>query len=162
VITAVNGEAINDPRELAQKIGGMAPGTSVTLSVTSNGETKGLTLKLGTEPTERPAQADAGTASSPASSNEQNLGLMLAPAKHVPGAGKKGVVVIAIDSNGTAEDHGLQAGDIILDIGGKEVSTPNEVRQEFASLRKEGKQAALVRIQSGDATQFVGLPLGHE
>ncbi len=162
VITAVNGVAINDPRELAQKVGGMAPGTSVTLSVIRDGEPKDLTLKLGTKPTERPAQADTGTGSSPASSNEQNLGLMLAPAKQVPGAGKKGVVVVATDSDGAAEEHGLQAGDIILDIGGKEVSTANDVRQEFASLRKEGKQAALMRIQSGDATQFVALPLGHE
>jgi serine protease Do len=163
VITAVNGVAINDPRELAQKVGGMAPGTSVTLSVIRDGEAKDLTLKLGTMPNERRAQADAGSSSSPASSkNEQNFGLMLAPAKQVPGAGKKGVVVVAIDSDGAAEDHGLQAGDIILDIAGKEVSTPNEVRQEFASLRKSGKQAALMRVRSGDATQFVGLPLGQE
>jgi serine protease Do len=29
------------------------------------------------------------------------------------------------------------------------------------SLRKEGKSAALVRIQSGGTTRFVALPLDH-
>ncbi len=161
VITAVGDAAIKDPRELAQKIGGMAPGTSVTLSVLRNGEPKDLTVTLGTMPAERQAQADTGAGSSAAPSKEQNLGLLLAPADQVAGAGEKGVAVVAVDPDGIAAEHGLQAGDIILDVGGKAVSNPNDIRQDLATLRKDGKQAALMRIQSGDATRFVAVPLGH-
>lgn len=163
VITAVDGVATNDPRELAQKVGGLAPGTSVMLSVFRDGEARDLTLTLGTMPAERQAKADvSGSGSSGADAHEQKLGLLLAPAHHAGGASKTGVTVVAIDPNGAAAEHGLQAGDIILDVGGKAVSNPNDVHRDLASLRKDGKQAAMVRIQSGDATQFVTLPLSHE
>jgi serine protease Do len=46
VITAVNGKQTEDARELARTISAMAPGTSVTLSVIRNGQTKTLSMTL--------------------------------------------------------------------------------------------------------------------
>ena len=46
VITAVNGDAVKDFRDLAKKIGAMAPGATVKLSVRRKGEQKTLTLTL--------------------------------------------------------------------------------------------------------------------
>ena len=40
VITSVNDSPLHDPRELARKIGTMAPGTTVKLSVLHNGQAK--------------------------------------------------------------------------------------------------------------------------
>jgi serine protease Do len=54
----------------------------------------------------------------------------------------------------------LRSGDIILQVGGKSVSTPNEVRRAVADARKDGKNAVLVRVKSGDNTRFVALPTG--
>ena len=58
----------------------------------------------------------------------------------------------------TAE-HGIKTGDVILDIAGKTVSKPENVRQELASLHKDGKRSVLMRVKSGDATKFVAVPL---
>ena len=86
--------------------------------------------------------------------------MTLAPANEVGGAGDKGVVVTAVDPNGPAAEHGMQTGDVILDVGGNSVSNPDDVRQELADLQKAGKNIALIRVKSSDSTKFVAVPLG--
>ena len=55
VITAVDGNTVNDARELARRIGTMAPGTTVKLAVLHQGQDKTVTLTLGTLPNEKTA-----------------------------------------------------------------------------------------------------------
>ena len=120
VITAVNGAPIKSSRDLAQKISAMAPGTSVKLDILRNGESKSLTLTLGELPATREAKAEADHSGRSASVTPQ-LGLRVAPAGEVEGAGQSGVVVTGVDPNGEAAEHGFRTGDIILDVGGKPV-----------------------------------------
>jgi predicted metalloprotease with PDZ domain len=47
VITAVDGMEVKDPRDLARRIGAMAPGTEVKLSIQRKGEEKTLPLTVG-------------------------------------------------------------------------------------------------------------------
>jgi serine protease Do len=54
----------------------------------------------------------------------------------------------------------MQTGDVILDVGGKLVAKPDDVRQQLADLQKAGKNTVLMRVKSGDATRFVAVPLG--
>jgi len=85
----------------------------------------------------------------------------LAPASKVQGAGGTGVVVTSVADGGVAADHGFQVGDVILDVGGKTVSTPADVRQSLTDARKEGKHAVLFRVKSREGTKFVALPVGN-
>jgi serine protease Do len=71
------------------------------------------------------------------------------------------VVVTGVDSSGIAADHGLSTGDVILEMGGKSVSTPADVRAVVANARTEGKRSVLIRVKKGDNTRFVALPLGQ-
>jgi serine protease Do len=59
VITAVNDKPVADARDLARKIGGMAPGATVKLGVVRAGAEKTLGLTLGELPNQREARADA-------------------------------------------------------------------------------------------------------
>ena len=52
-------------------------------------------------------------------------------------------------------------GDIILQVAGRSVSSPADVRKEIASARTEGKRTVLLRVKSGDNTRFVALPVGN-
>jgi serine protease Do len=79
----------------------------------------------------------------------------------VSGSGNEGVVVTAINDGGVAAEHGFQIGDVILEVGGKTVSTPAEVRKSLADARSEGKHTVLFRVKSGDGMKFVALPLGN-
>jgi serine protease Do len=159
VITAVDGNPVNDARELARRIGTMAPGTSVKLTVLHQGQEKTVTLTLGTLPNEKAAANTQDNQHATPDNDMPKLGLTLAPGK---GSGDgNGVVVTAVDPNGLAADHGFQVGDIILDVGGKSVSSPADVRKQLADARKEGKHALLFRVKSGEGTRFVALPLGN-
>ena len=160
VITSVNGKDMKDSRELARIISAMAPGSSVKLGIVRKGEAKTVSLKLGELPGERQANAGSEENGSGSGSSTPRLGLTLAPASEVGGAGSEGVAVTAVDPKGPASEHGMQTGDVILDVGGKSVSKPDDVRQELAALQKAGKNTVLMRVKSGDSTRFVAVPFG--
>ncbi|MGY8707862.1 Do family serine endopeptidase [Bradyrhizobium sp. 18BD] len=157
VITAVNGTAVKDSRDLARTIATLAPGTSVKLDVIHKGDSKTVTLALGELPNERQAKADDGKAQSNAGT--PRLGLSLAPAGDVQGAGQKGVVVTEVDPEGPAAQRGIQTGDVILNVGGKAVSNVGEVRAELAQAKSSGKNSVLLQVKNAQATRFVAVPL---
>jgi serine protease Do len=156
LITTLDGNPVKDSHMLARKIGAMAPGTSVKLGVLHNGSEKTVTLTLGTLPDERQANAaPQGT-----EKGTPALGLTLAPANRV-GAGNQGVAVTAVDPDGPAAEHGMQSGDVILDVAGKAVSNPADVSKEIANLQKAGKRAVLMRVKSNNGTKFVAIPFAN-
>jgi serine protease Do len=161
VITAVNGHAVKDARDLARQIGAMAPGTEAKLSAWRKGEEKSYSLKLGELPKERDARAATAPDSAPTGSDVPKLGLMLAPAGHVAGSGSEGVVVTDMDPDGLASEHGFKTGDVILDVGGKKVANPVDVRNAIAEAKKDGKRTVLMRLKSDDATRFVAIPIAR-
>ena len=61
VITAVDGKTVKDARDLAKKIGALAPKTSVKLSVLHKGTEKTVTLTLGEMPNEQGSAAPSHT-----------------------------------------------------------------------------------------------------
>jgi S1-C subfamily serine protease len=158
VITAVDGKDVKDPRDLARTISAMAPGTEVKLSIQRKGEEKTVSLTLGQQP--EPLQANTGTDRRVISDATPRLGLTLAPASDVGGAGDQGVAVTSVDPNGPAAEHGIKTGDVILDVAGQAVSKPEDVRQQLAKLQKDGKHTLLMRVKSGDTTTFVAVRLG--
>jgi serine protease Do len=158
VITAVNGHAVKDARDLARQIGTMAPGATAKLSVWRKGEEKSISLTLGELPKEREARA---TDSAPQGSETPRLGLTLAPAAQVAGGGAEGVVVTNVDPNGPASERGVKTGDVILDVGGKTVASPEDVRNAINDAHKNGKRTVLMRMKSNDTTKFVAIPLAQ-
>jgi serine protease Do len=161
VITAGDGRPVKDARDLAKRIGAMAPGSSVKLDVFRKGSHQTLTFVLGELPKDQ-KQARAKAEEHEQSGTElPRLGLTLAPAGGVAGAGSDGVVVTAVDPDGPAATHGFKSGDVILEVAGKAVSSPADVRQALADARSDGKRAVLMRVKSGDTTRFVALPLGR-
>jgi serine protease Do len=85
--------------------------------------------------------------------------LKLAPASSVLGAGEQGVIVTGVDPTGLGADQGLELGDVILEVSGKPVTTPAEIRNALGDARRQGKQLAPLRLRSGDATRFVTVPI---
>ncbi|HLN11300.1 MAG TPA: Do family serine endopeptidase [Xanthobacteraceae bacterium] len=163
VITAVNGQPVKDARELARRIGAMAPGTSVKLAISRKGEEKTLTLTLGELPKEqRQARANGDEPDQTQNGTElPRFGLTLAPAGKVAGAGGEGVVVVAVNPDGPAANRGFKTGDIILDVAGKTVSAPADVRKALNDARAEGKRSVLLRVKSSEGTRFVALAIGR-
>ena len=110
-------------------------------------------------PNTKEAKTNSEDNNSSAAVDMGKLGLMLAPASRVDGSGSKGVVVTGVDSSGLAAEHGFSTGDVILEVSGKQVSTPGEVREAIGQAKQEGRKAVLMRVKSGDNTRFVALPV---
>jgi serine protease Do len=160
VITAVNGTPVKDARDLARTIGTMAPDASVTLDVIRKGEQKTVSLTLAQMPNDQQvANADNGNAQP--ESGVPHLGLQVAPASEVSGAGSQGVVVTAVDPDGPAAEQGFATGNVILDVGGKAVANAGDVRSALTEAKAQGKHQVLMRVKMGDATRFVALPLSN-
>jgi serine protease Do len=161
VITAVNGTPVKDARELARTVATMAPNTTVKLDVLRDGQSKQVDVKLATMPNEQ-QEANAGTDNSAQTAPAvPHLGLSVAPASQVSGAGALGVVVTGVDPNGPAAEQGFKTGNIILDVGGKAVSSVGDVRKALEEAKAQGKHDVLMRVKAGDATHFVAMPIGN-
>src|SRR3954468_4743206 len=159
VITALNDQPVNDIRDLAKQIGDLTPGGTAKLTIWRKGEEKTISLTLGEMPQHEARaaapKADAKRVDAP------KFGLMLASAEHVAGAGSEGVIVIDLDRNGLAFEHGFKIGDVILDVGGKKVVTPVDVRNAVKDAHKDGKRVVLMRLKSDETTKFVAVPIAR-
>jgi serine protease Do len=162
VITAVNGESVKDARELARTIGGLAPGAAVKLNVLHKGKDTVVNLTLGQLPNTLEAKADTDKGdrdSKKRGSDIPKLGLTLAPADSVAGAGKDGVVVTEVDPKSAAAERGFKEGDVILEVGGKSVTNAGDVRDALDAARTDNKNSILMRVKSGGSARFVAVPI---
>jgi serine protease Do len=162
VIVEVNGEKIDDSRDLARKIAELHPNTNVKLSIIRYGNKHEVDMKLGTFPSGKKLAALEGD--KPETGEQlDNLGLSLAPAMKVPGAGDDGVVITEVDPNSDAADKGLKAGDVILQVAGETVSQPADVakgiKKAMDKAKDKDKVNVLVQVKTGDQTHFVALSL---
>jgi len=156
VILGVDGQKIESPRELARKIASLGPDAKADLTVWHSGAEKSVTIKLGTLPPDKEAKAskddsDIGTTSL------AKLGMSLAPAASVPGAGKEGVVIADMDPDGIAAQKGLKVGDVIVEAGGKTVSKPSDISSVISDAKKDGHKAVLLRVKNQEGTRFVAV-----
>jgi serine protease Do len=162
VITAVNGETVKDARELARTIGGLAPGNAVKLNVLHKGEDKLVNITLGQLPNTLEAKADkddSDRGSATRGTDVPKLGLTVAPANSVAGAGKDGVVVTEVDPKSAAAERGFKEGDVILEVAGKSVASAGDVRDAINAARTDNKNSVLMRVKSGGSSRFVAVPL---
>jgi serine protease Do len=167
VIVAVNGEKIEDSRDLARKIADLHPNTDVKLSIVRYGEKREVDMKLGTFPNNKKL-ASLEDDDKPDTSGQEmkDLGLSLAPAAKFPGAGDEGVVITDVDPSSDAADKGLKPGDVILQVAGVDVSDPADVAEGVKKAMANAKPGTdkdtvkvLMQVKSGDQTRFVALSL---
>jgi serine protease Do len=157
VIASVDDKPVADARDLARKIGGLAPGATVKLAIVRKGEEKTVNLTLGSLPDAREARAELRHPKDREGRFDGSpLGLSLAPSDSEPG-----VVVAEVDPSGQAAEFGFKPGDVILEVAGSAVSAPADVRRALTKARSEGKRSVLMRVKSEQGTRFVAIPLSR-
>ena len=151
VVTKLNGKDVKDAGDLTLQVGSMKPGEKVELSYLRNGEEKTAELTLAPQAKENVA---TGNEQPSAAQQPSDFGLELGPSKD-----KKGVAVVNVDPDGVAAQKGLTSGDVILDVDGKPVSKPGDVKSAVTQAKQDGKKAVLMRVETADgADVFVALP----
>jgi serine protease Do len=136
-----------------------APGAVVVLETVRQGQSRTVAVFVSQQAQAQPPPPP--TQPEKVGQQPRRLGLRLAPAgasgSHASTG--SGAVVTAIDPAGLAAGHGIDLGDVILDVANRAVESPDDVDRLVANAQGAGKQSVLVRIKSGETTQFIPLPL---
>jgi serine protease Do len=155
VITAVDGDSIENALDLSRTIAGKAPGTDVELTLWRNGKEEKVTVKLETLSEQQPqAETNTPAPTEPATPVPSSVGVTL-----VPNAEGQGLLVQEIDPNGTAAEKGFAVGDIILEVDNKPVKTAAEFEGAVKAVKDSGRGTALIKAERGGNVRFIGLPL---
>jgi Do/DeqQ family serine protease len=137
IITAINGDKIEDSNVLRNKVAGTAPGTEVKLTVVRDGKEMELTATLDEFNPEDTAAGPDGKTDRPGGAEPQSeggkLGLSLEPitpqiAKQLGVDSTEGLVVTDVDQSGPAAEIGIARGDVIIEINRKAVNTVAEAK----------------------------------
>ena len=157
-ILEVNGKEIEDSRDLARKIADFAPGATVKVKVWRLDEEKTLKVKLGKFPNSTKVALgkfdDDEAEEKPEKVDLKQLGLTLMPARS-GGSSEEGVAIAEVDPNSDAAKKGLKSGDVILEAGGKSVSSPADVLEALKRMKELGRTAVLLHIKTGDQKRLI-------
>ena len=153
IILSLNGQAVNASDELPARVAAIKPGEKATLQVWRKGETRTVEATIAAFETD-----DAGNQTAAAEPGKAGrLGVAVRPMNPAEQqrSDVKGVVVQ--EANGAAARAGLAAGDLILAVNGKDVTSPDELR---AAISAAGRTAALLIERNGQRL-FVPVQLGE-
>jgi serine protease Do len=164
VIQSVNGAKVANPRELALDVSNIPPGAEAHLGVLHDGQTKDVTVKVGTLPNEQTASND----NHGSEAHHAQVGLALAPLSpdmreqlDVPD-GTKGAVVQNVQPGSPAEAAGLQPGDVIVGVGNHAVSSPSEAAKAMRNALTGSEHALALRVIRNGQPMFVGVTVGDQ
>ncbi|SNY92824.1 serine protease Do [Cohaesibacter sp. ES.047] len=157
VILAVDGNKVQNTRELARAIGRADPNSDVELTLWRDGNEMKLPVNLGVFPEEI---SDSGQASpapmQPAKpASVQEFGLELQSAED-----GTGIEVVDVTPDGVAAEKGLASGDIILEAGGKSIKSVADFEKQIAEAKNSSRRTLLLQLKRQSNIRFVALPLG--
>jgi len=153
-IVAVDGKAVESPRDLARVIAGYAPDSKVAITVWRGGEKTDISVTLG-----RLAgpMKQASVDKAPSGDLGEKLGMALTSGSE--GGAGSGVTIVDVNPDSAAAEKGLQSGDVILSIGGAAVSSPNDVEKGVQKAQSDGRKAVLFQVKTRNGVRFVALPI---
>nr|WP_245943874.1 Do family serine endopeptidase [Acuticoccus kandeliae] len=161
-IVSVDGEDVEGPRDLARTISGRSPDEKVNLQVWRDGKMETVEVTLGKLNADEPEQASNKRTSSNRDDDAADLlGMTLAPTSDV-GIDGPGLAVVEVDPEGAAAEAGIRVGDVILQAGGSDLASAGDLESGINAAGGEGRKNVLLKLQSGENTRFVALPVTGE
>ncbi|MEX0860863.1 MAG: Do family serine endopeptidase [Cucumibacter sp.] len=157
VILKINGEPIDDSRDLSRTIAAMDPGSVVEITLWRDNAEANISVTLAELSDEVAlSQESAAEKPEPAKPEPQatSTGLTL-----VPNEDGDGAVIAEIDPDSIAAEKGFQTGDVILEANNTQISSAAEFEAAVEAVLDGGRTTILVKVNRGGEVRFVGLPL---
>ena len=166
LITGFDSKPVADDRALPRIVADTPIGKTVGIDVLRKG--KKQTMRITVQKLADDNKPDKPVKTPPPPKNQSRLsqlGLSLgvldqgARTKFKIGGGIQGVVVSSVDPGSSAAEKNLRAGDVIVEVAGQAVKTPDDVSKKIDGDVKAGKKVELLLVnRDGDLT-YVGLRL---
>jgi serine protease Do len=166
VIIGFNGERVDDPNTLRNRVAGTLPGTEVTLTILRDGGEQQIKVTLdelksnsqtendpnGSNPNNRqPNSAPGGGSGGQLGLDLQPLTPDIARRLQIP-EDTKGMLVTDVDPSGASAAEGIRRGDVLMAIGRRTVQTHEDVD---AALAESKGRSVVMLIMRGGQTFYI-------
>ena len=160
VIVGMNGEKLEDFKDLSKLVASAKAGSESTLQVERQGETHKLNIEIGNMPDDDAKVALAGDA---ASDDTPKLGVYLSELtpevrqRYRIGKDTEGVLVAGVQQGSPAEKAGIKEGQVINMVGQEAVKSPEDVISQVKQAAAEKKPSVLLMMQHNGMQRFVAV-----
>ncbi len=157
VITAVDGKAVGNPRELALDVADVHPGTEAKFDVLRDGSQQTMTVAVAAMQNDRTARNGDDQ-----QGGSGGVGLALAPITPETrdqldlASSVRGALVAQVRPGSPAEQAGIRQGDVIVGVGSHAVGSPQDAVNAIRSAADASKPVALRLMRNGH-TAFVAV-----
>ena len=154
IIYKIDGKEVLNDEELLREIAQRPPGKTITLNLFRDEIQKEVRIILGERPNNFLPEA-AGATIPAEVSGESIAGMKLIPIAEADRAelrlSQGGLVITNLEPNTPAANGGLQEGDIIIRINGRQPATPEEAA---AALADSKSGSSMLHVRRGNATRL--------
>lgn len=153
VILEVNGETVDRSSSLPRLIGRVAPGNEVDLLLMRDGEERNESVELGSWP-----NAEQASVSSSSSDSQVRLGVSVTEIDQETREQlnlQSGVIVREVAPDSVAARAGLRAGDVLVSLDHRSLTSPEELRRIVEDLPTD--RAIPLRLYRDGRSLFVAL-----
>jgi serine protease Do len=161
VIVAVNDQAVDDNRQLTQRVGSLIAGTRNSFKLIRDGREMTLQVtvrerdpNLGREPPNQARLSAEPPRPSPADVAVLGGSFRALSAAEVSrfelGATGGGLLVVTVDRGSPLRDAGIGPGDAVLTINDKPLRTPQDLQDGIAAARRDSKSNVVLQVACGD------------
>lgn len=165
IILTFDGKEVGEMRNLPRIVAGTKVGSNVDVELWRKG--KKVTVSVNIEELEEAETAgliDQPRNEAPAEDEAiSSLGLTLSTITPTVKeqfelkSDQKGVLITDVLGDSSAAEKGVRPGDVIVEVGQQEVSTPGDVADRVEQARKDGKKSVLLLLESREGLRFVAL-----
>jgi serine protease Do len=174
VVIAINGVTVKTSSELTREVAKARPGDALRLDVVHDGKRKVIEVRSGIRPSEKDLASNdntpggrpgAGGTTPPAVQAPAVLGLSLIPLDEATRRSLnlppelRGAVVGSVDQNSDAGQKGLRRGDVIVQAGGRPVTSAAEIASAVDAAKKAGRAGVALGIFRQGRTTFLALKI---
>ena len=162
VITEINGQKVSDAGELQVSVAQKQPGTKIMLKVLRDGKTMSLPVTLealGKHSAEGSDKSGEGEGKMHWGIGLGNLTPELRDQLQAP-RDVHGAVIEQVQPGSSADNAGLQQGDIILEVNRHKVQSASDVQQALSNVKKGDDALLLVWSNGGSTFRVLHSPEG--
>jgi serine protease Do len=158
VIVAVGGVPVKETRQLIDQVSASAPGQKIDLEVIRDGKRHMVPVVLGERPATEGEQETSTTKEDTPSSKlgveVDDLSVRSRRQSEIPND-VDGVVITDVTELSPADDAGLRAGDVIMRVNSRDISSQQDFREAIAGVRSGSMVRLYVYRAQAEQKSFV-------